>query len=118
MQPSRRPQRLALQIQREISLMLSRGLKGHSIGFITVTDVRMSADLKYARVFVSPMGSEEEKKESLEELRNAAGRVRHELGSRIRTRFLPEIDFVLDTSQEYGDHIDSLLAEIHRQEEE
>ena len=118
MQPSRRPQRLALQIQREISLMLSRGLKGNNIGFVTVTGVRMSADLKYARVFVSPMGSEDEKKESLAELRNAAGRVRHELGSRIRTRFLPEIDFVLDTSQEYGDHIDRLLAEIHRQEEE
>jgi len=116
MQPSRRPQRLALQIQREISLMLSRGLKNHDIGFITVTGVRMNADLKYARVFVMPMGSGDEKKETLAALRNAAGQVRHELGSRIRTRFLPEIDFVLDTSQEYGDHIDRLLAEIHRQE--
>jgi ribosome-binding factor A len=77
----------------------------------------MSPDLKYARVFVSPMGSEDEKKESLEALRNAAGRVRYELGSRIRTRYLPEIDFVIDASQEYGDRIDSLLAEIHRQGE-
>jgi len=118
MQPSRRPQRLALQIQREISLMLSRGLKSHNIGFVTVTGVRMSADLKYARVFVSLMGSEDEKKESFEALRGAAGRIRHELGSRIRTRFLPEIDFVLDTAQEYGDRIDSLLAEIRRQEQE
>ena len=118
MQPSRRPQRLALQIQREISLMLSRGLKGHSIDFVTVTGVRMSADLKYARVFVSSMGSEDKKKENLEALRGAAGRIRHELGSRIRTRYLPEIDFVLDTAQEYGDHIDRLLAEIRRQDEE
>jgi len=118
MQPSRRPQRLALQIQREISLMLSRGVKGHNIGFVTVTGVRMSSDLQYARVFVSPMGSEGEKKECLEALRNASGRVRHELGSCIRTRFLPEIDFVLDTSREYGDHIDRLLAEIHMQEKE
>jgi ribosome-binding factor A len=118
MQPSRRPQRLALQIQREISLMLSRGLKDHNIGFVTVTGVRMNADLKRARVFVSLMGNEDEKNESFEALRASAGRVRHELGSRIRTRFLPEIDFVIDTSQEYGNHIDSLLAEIHRQEEE
>ena len=118
MQPSRRPQRLALQIQREIGTMLSRGLKNCYIeGFVTVTGVRLSADLKYARVFVSPMGSEDEKKESLEALRGVAGRVRHELGTRIRTRHLPEIDFVMDTSQEYGDHIDSLLAEIHRREE-
>ncbi|MDR0309963.1 MAG: 30S ribosome-binding factor RbfA [Acidobacteriota bacterium] len=118
MQPSRRPQRLAFQIQREISMMLSRGLKNHDIGFVTVTGVRMSADLKHARVFVSPMGSEDEKKETLEALRGAAGRVRHELGSRIRTRYLPEIDFVIDTSQEYGDHIDRLLDEIRRQQEE
>jgi len=108
---------MALQIQREISLMLSRGLKDHDIGFVTVTGVRMSADLKYARVFISLMGAEDEKKETFEALRGAAGRVRHELGSRIRTKFLPEIDFVLDTSQEDGDHIDSLLAEIHRREE-
>jgi ribosome-binding factor A len=118
MQPSRRPQRLAFQIQREISLMLSRGLKDHNIGFVTITGVRMSSDLKYARVFVSLMGSEDEKKESFEALRGAVGQVRHELGSRIRTRFLPEIDFVIDTSREYGDHIDRLLAEIHRQEGE
>ena len=118
MQPSRRPQRLALQIQREISLILSRGIKGHDIGFITVTGVRMSADLKYARIFISSMGSEDEKKESLEILRGATGRIRHELGSRIRTRYLPEIDFVPDTAQEYGDRIDHLLAEIRRQDEQ
>jgi ribosome-binding factor A len=117
MQPSRRPQRLALQIQREISLLLSRGLRNQNIGFVTVTGVRLSPDLKYARVFVSLMGSDDEKKESFEALRGAAGWVRHELGSRIRTRFLPEIDFVVDTSREYGDHIDRLLAEINRQEE-
>ena len=118
MQPSRRPQRLALQIQREISLMISRGLKDcHINGFITVTGVRMSPDLKYARVFISQLGSENEKKGNLDALRNAAGQVRHELGSRIRTRYLPEIDFVPDTSQEYGDRIDSLLAEIRRGEE-
>ena len=98
--------------------MLSRGLKDHDIGFVTVTGVRLSADLKYARVFVSLMGSEDQKKESFEALRASAGRVRYELGSRIRTRYLPEIDFLVDTSQEYGDRIDSLLAEIRRQEEE
>jgi len=98
--------------------MLSRGLKDSRLCFVTVTGVRMSADLRCARVFVSLMGSEDEKKESFEALRSAAGSVRHELGSRIRTRFLPEIDFVIDASREYGDRIDSLLAEIHRQEEE
>jgi len=59
------------------------------------------------------MGSDSEKKESLETLNRAAGWIRHELGQRIRTRFLPEIVFQLDTSQEYGDHIDRLIEEIH-----
>ena len=98
-------------------MMLTRGLKDRRVGFVTVTGVRMSSDLKYARVFISPMGSEEEKQESLEALRHASGWVRHELGQRIRTRFVPEIEFLIDTSQEYGDHIDSLLAEINRPKE-
>ena len=98
--------------------MLSRGIKDHDIGFVTVTGVRMSSDLKHARVFVSLMGDEEEKKKNFEALRASTGRVRYELGSRIRARFLPEIDFVIDTAREYGEHIDRLLAEIHRQEEE
>lgn len=98
--------------------MLSRDLKDRRVGFVTVTGVRLSPDLKYARVFVSPMGDETEKREGLDALRHASGWVRRELGQRIRTRFLPEIEFVLDTSKEYGDRIDSLLAEIHRREGE
>jgi len=96
--------------------MLSRDLKDRRVGFVTVTGVRLSPDLRRARVFVSPMGSDTEKQESLDALRHASGWVRHELGSRIRTRFLPEIDFLLDTSEEYGGRIDSLLDEIRRQE--
>jgi ribosome-binding factor A len=115
MQPSRRPQRLALQIQHEVSLMISRDLKDRRIGFVTVTGVQLSPDLRRARVFVSTMGSENEKQESLEALKHAAGWVRHELGQRIRTRFLPEIVFQADTSQEYGDHIDKLIDETHEQ---
>lgn len=113
MQPSRRPQRLALQIQQEVSVMISRDLKDRRVGFVTVTGVRLTPDLRRARIFISPMGSDSEKEESLEALNHAAGWVRHELGQRIRTKFLPEIIFQLDTSQEYGDHIDRLIDEIH-----
>lgn len=113
MQPSRRPQRLALQIQQEVSVMISRDLKDRRVGFVTVTGVRLTPDLRRARIFVSPMGSDSEKEESLEALNHAAGWVRHELSQRIRTKFLPEIIFQLDTSQEYGDHIDRLIDEIH-----
>jgi ribosome-binding factor A len=114
MQPSRRPQRLALQIQHEVSLMISRNMKDRRIGFVTVTGVQLSADLRHARIFVSLMGSEIEKEESLNTLNHATGWIRHELGQRIRTKFLPDIIFLTDTSQDYGERIDKLIAQIHR----
>ncbi len=113
MQPSRRPQRLALQIQQEVSMMIFRDMKDRRIGFVTVTGVQVSPDLRHARIFVSLMGSDGEKKESLEALNHAAGWVRHELGQRIRMKFLPDVIFSIDTSQDYGEHIDKLLDEIH-----
>jgi ribosome-binding factor A len=118
MQPSRRPQRLALQIQQEVSMMIFRDMKDRRIGFVTVTGVHVTPDLRHARIFVSLMGSEEEKKESLAALNHAAGWVRHELGQRIRMRFLPDIVFSMDTSQDYGEHIDRLIDEIHEQQDE
>ena len=111
MQTSRRPQRVALEIQHEISLILLRNLKDRRIGFVTVTCVEMSPDLRHARVFVSSMGSEADKKADLETLGHAAGWIRHELGHRIRLKFLPEIVFYADTSQEYGDRIEQLLVQ-------
>ena len=113
MQPSRRPQRLALQIQHEVSLMISRDMKDRRIGFVTVTGVQLSPDLRHARIFVSSMGSETEKEESLQALNHATGWIRHELGQRIRTKFLPEIVFLTDTSQDYGERIDRLIDQIH-----
>lgn len=113
MQPSRRPQRLALQIQQEISLILFRDMKDRRIGFVTITGVELSSDLRHAKVFVSAMGSEAEKKASLDTLNHATGWIRHELGQRIRMKFLPEIVFRADSSQTYGEHIDRLLEDIH-----
>jgi ribosome-binding factor A len=115
-QQSRRPKRLALQIQHEISSMLVRDLKDRRIGFVTITGVDLSPDLRHAKVFVSVMGNEEEKGESIQALSHAAGWVRHELGQRIRMKFLPEITFFNDTSQEYGEKIDRLLDEIKEDE--
>ena len=118
MQQSRRPQRLALQIQHEISTMIFRDMKDRRIGFVTITGVQLSPDLRHAKIFVSMMGSEEEKKESLATLNHANGWIRHELGQRIRMKFLPDIVFLLDTSQDYGEHIDKLIDEIHEHDED
>jgi ribosome-binding factor A len=114
MQPSRRPQRVALEIQHEISLILSRDMKDRRIGFVTVTGVEISPDLRHAKVFVSSMGSEAEKKANLETLNHASGWVRRELGQRIRMKFLPELVFYADRSQDYGARIDQLLDETRK----
>ncbi len=94
-------------------MMIFRDIKDRRIGFVTVTGVQMSPDLRHARIFVSLMGTDNEKNESLDALNHAAGWIRHELGQRIRMKFLPEIVFQMDTSQEYGEHIDKLIDEIH-----
>jgi ribosome-binding factor A len=112
MQTSRRPKRLALQIRQEISNMLVRDLKDRRVGFATITGVDLSPDLRHAKVFVSVMGTEEEKAESMKALSHAAGWIRRELGQRVRMKFLPELILVADTSQEYGEKIDRLLNEI------
>ena len=93
--------------------MLFRNVKDRRIGLVTITGVDLSPDLRHAKVFFSAMGTEKQKKESHEALIHAAGWIRHELGQRIRMKFLPEIVFFPDTSQEYGERIDRLLDEIH-----
>lgn len=98
--------------------MIFRDLKDRRVGFVTVTGVDMSPDLRHARIFVSLMGSEDEKKESLAALNHATGWIRHELGQRIRMKFLPDIVFLTDTSQDYGEHIDKLIDEIHEHHED
>jgi ribosome-binding factor A len=105
---------VALEIQHEISLILARNMKDRRIGFVTVTGVDISPDLRHAKVFISSMGSEAEKKADLETLNHASGWVRHELGQRIRMKFLPEIVFYSDRSLDYGERIDRLLDETRK----
>jgi ribosome-binding factor A len=98
--------------------MISRDMKDRRLGFVTVTGVQMSPDLRHAKIFVSSMGSVSEKRESLAALNHAAGWIRHELGQRIRMKFLPDIVFLPDISQEYGERIDRLIDEIRERQDE
>ncbi len=107
-----RHERLAEEILHEVSSMLAGELKDPRLaGSLGVTEVRVSADLKHARIFVSVMGSEAERASTLAGLTAAAGYVRHELTERLRLRRGPEIHFLLDRSEEYGRHIEELLRQ-------
>ena len=107
-----RIEKLQELIKQEMGKMLLTDLKDPRIGFVTVTDVEMTGDLRSAKIFISVMGGEEKVKSSLEGLQSALGFIRREIGQRIKIRFTPEISFALDTSLDYGDHIQKLLLKV------
>lgn len=107
-----RVERIALQIQREISDIVQHHLKDPRVGFVTVTDVELSNDMSYAKVFVSVMGTPTQKEESMLGLERARGFIRSEIGNRIRLRVTPEIQFRLDQSIDYSARIEHVLHEI------
>lgn len=113
---SRRVPRLNEQLKREITDILRSEVKDPRIGFVTVTDVRVSADLSVARVYVSVMGGPREKEETLEGLRAAAPFIRGEIGRRMRIRRAPELRFELDVTLERAMRIEQLLREVRERE--
>jgi ribosome-binding factor A len=113
-----RPERIAEEIRIEVSVMLAGELKDPRLAVpMEITEVRMSPDMKHARIYVNVTGTEAERNETLQGLTAAAGYIRHELIERLRMRRTPEITFVLDQSEEYGHHIDELLRKTKSPEE-
>lgn len=110
-----RVEKLQELIKQEMSKMLLREIKDPRIGFVTVTDVEVTGDLREAKIYVSIMGGEEQVQASLEGLHSALGFIRREIGKRIRLRFTPEISFALDNSLDYGEHIQKILLKIEKE---
>ena len=105
--------RVGEQIKKELSQLIQTELKDPRIGFITVTGVELTNDLSQARVFLSVLGTDEQKEETLKALARGTGFLRSELGKRIRFRHTPELLFKFDNSIEYGSRIESLLNNIN-----
>lgn len=99
-------------IREEISQIFLRELKDPRIGFITITKVALSDDLRVAKVYYSVFGGEQEKEESFQGLESAKGYIKRELGRRIRLKYMPDISFMFDDSFEYGEHIEELLRGV------
>lgn len=110
-----RPDRLAHELRNEISVIVAREVKDPRVGFATITNVRVSPDLRYARIFVSVLGSIEKQKATLVALHRAGGFIRRQLSGRLRLRHCPELQFDLDDSMEYGAKMDGLLAEVRQE---
>jgi ribosome-binding factor A len=86
------------------------------VGFTTVTAVRVTPDLRHARVFVSVLGSESERSDTMAGLQSAVPYLRAELGRQIRLKYLPELIFELDTGAEEAERLEILLKKIHDEE--
>ena len=109
-----RADRLNAEFKREISEIIARKLKDPMItAMVSVTSVDCSRDLSYAKVFVSVFSTDEEKKNStFSALASDAKKIRYELGKSMRVRTVPELDFMLDKSIEYGDKMDKILLKL------
>ncbi|MFH1169491.1 MAG: 30S ribosome-binding factor RbfA [Chloroflexota bacterium] len=114
-----RIERLNNLLRREISELLQRQVKDPRLSeFIAVTEVITSPDLKYAKVFISFIGSDEEKKQALSVLTAAAGFFRKELAGSIRLRRVPDLSFHWDNSIERGDHLLQLMDQINAEHDD
>lgn len=110
---SHRTARIAEEIKRELSQMIREELKDHRVqGLISITNVEVTNDLRYAKVYISKLGDAEETKKTMEGLEKAAGYLRSELAKRLQLRLTPELIFKADTSLEYGAKINKILAGI------
>jgi ribosome-binding factor A len=115
---NRRSVRVAEAVREEVANFLTEGAKDPRIvGFVTVTGVDVTNDLRHARVFVSIMGSEEERKTTLEGLDSLASHLRSRVARTLQLRSAPELEFRLDLTVERAARIESLLSDLRRDEE-
>lgn len=110
-----RNSRIGEQMKKELSQIIQREIKDPRIGFVTVTGVEVTGDLQQAKVFISVMGSDEQKENSVKALQKAKGFIRSEVGRKIQLRHTPDLIFKMDESIEYGSKIENLLNDIKKE---
>ena len=114
--PLKRSQKVACLLKEEISSIIRTRIKDPLVGFVTITDVVLSEDLRIAKVYFSVLGEESQKENSLKGLERARTFIQNELGSRVRLRYLPILRFYLDESWTYGSNIDRILHKLQLDE--
>lgn len=112
-----RQARLADRIRVLIAERLEKGLRDPRLGFVTITDVRVTGDLQHASVFYTVLGDEKERASSAEALRAATGMLRSEVGRKLSARLVPTLEFIPDGIPENAGHIEELLREARERDE-
>jgi ribosome-binding factor A len=115
---SRRTDRVADELQALVAELLLREIKDPRIGLVTVTNVKISPDLRHARVYFSTLGDEQKRTQSLRGLISAAGFIRSQVARRLNLRVAPEIHFEFDDSLEQAERVARLLKDALRGDSE
>jgi ribosome-binding factor A len=118
MSSHQRAARVADEMREILAQLIRDELKDPRVGFVSIVKVEVSGDLRHAKIFVSVLGDEQQKKGSLKGLTSAAGFLRSEVAKALQLRYTPELHFVLDESIERGQKIAQLLVEVQREQKE
>ena len=113
-----RSDRLSGALKKKISEIIQTQIRDPRIGFVTITDVQVSKDLRHVKVFFSVIGSEKDKTSAIIGLQRATPFIRHMIAQEVELRFTPTIVFKFDETAEYAQHINELLEKIKKQESE
>ncbi|MFN2364707.1 MAG: 30S ribosome-binding factor RbfA [Halarsenatibacteraceae bacterium] len=113
-----RKRRLSELLKEEISDIILKEVKDPRIGFVSVNDVELTGDLRQAKVFVSVIGDQTERDDTMDGLKKATGFIRKLVGERITVYHTPELEFKYDDSIEHGIHISNLIKEVREEEKE
>jgi len=113
-----RARKLADRIQVIVAKRLEKGIKDPRLGFVTITDVKVTGDLQHASIFYTVYGSDQERVDSAAALKSATGMLRSEVGRNITARLTPSLEFIADAIPENAKHIEDLLAEAQSRDNE
>ncbi|WP_022881732.1 30S ribosome-binding factor RbfA [Gryllotalpicola ginsengisoli] len=113
-----RARKLADRIKVIVAQRLEKGIRDPRLGFVTITDVRVTGDLQHASVFYTVYGTEEERRASAAALKSATGMLRSEVGRNITARLTPTLEFIADAIPENAAHIDELLKQAAARDSE
>lgn len=111
-----RKDKLSQLIKEEVSWIFLHKLNDPSFGLITVTNVRMSPDLKIAKIYISVF-EKENRQMVLHRIKEAKGSIRAELAHKIKVKFIPELDFYIDDTTDYVEKIEDLFKKIHKDDD-
>lgn len=111
-----RAERVGEQTKKEIMDIVNNKVKDPRVGFITITDVELTNDLSQGKVYLTVLGNQKEVDNTFKALDKAKGFIKSELGSRMRLRIIPELSFEYDESIEYGNKIERMIQDLHKQD--